>query len=303
MKDLIRNILKESVDYSEEMLNKIFRRIDKRFNWYIPKYFRQKANRKWAISKNVSNMPGYTTGASDWEVEGFIKEMGFTAEESNEIFIKWVVNHIKDNLDELDITLNEDLEYYAVSDATKDVYKMDLKEDVAIYREGNPYKKVWGKFRKGFSNTPEYVLKDFFDATFMKSPQNMKEVIKKYDGDPVPFLGNYWHDFFNSSWKLEILNVNPEDFSDTTVNGFLDRAFGDEDAYLVPDDKERTKIQRQKAKNDATNEPVIVVKKDGKYELIEGWHRTMAALLLGDNGEDMKNWDKVKIRSWVSTPK
>ena len=37
----------------------------------------------------------------------------------------------------------------------------------------------------------------------------------------------------------------------------------------------------------------------GKYELIEGWHRTMSALKLGDNGEDLKNWDKIKLRAFV----
>ncbi len=129
----------------------------------------------------------------------------------------------------------------------------------------------------------------------------MKEIIQRFNGDPKPFLGSYWHDFFNADWKLEILNVNPEDFNERTINAFLDRSFGDVDAYLVPDDEERTKIQRQKAKSNAMNEPVIIAKnKDGKYELIEGWHRTMAALLLGDNGEDLKNWDKVKIRAWVA---
>jgi hypothetical protein len=131
----------------------------------------------------------------------------------------------------------------------------------------------------------------------------MEEVIKKYDGDPVPYLGKYWHDFFNGDWKLEILNVNPMDFSETTLNAFLERSFGDENAYLVPGDEERTKIQKKIAKGKGMNEPIIVVKKDGKYEVIEGWHRTMAALLLGDNGEDLKTWDNVKIRAWVTKGK
>jgi len=202
--------------------------------------------------------------------------------------------------------LKEDLQNWGVSDATKETYKMfPLKEDIPIYREGNPYKKVWNNFRKGFPNTPEYVLRDFFEATFMQSPKNMKEVIQRFNSDPKPFLGSYWHDFFNANWKLEVLNVNPEDFTDKTINMFLDRNFGEvEMDYLVKNDKERTNIQRKLAKGNAMNEPVIVAKnKDGKYELIEGWHRTMSALLLGDNGEDLKNWDKVKIRAWVSTPK
>lgn len=198
--------------------------------------------------------------------------------------------------------LKEDLEYWRVSDATKDKYKMSpLKEDIPIYREGNPYKKVWNNFRKGFPKTPEYVLKDFFESTFMRSPANMKEIIQRFNGDPKPFFGSYWHDFFNADWKLEVLNVNPEDFTEKTINAFLDRSFGDVEFFITYDDKERTDIQRKLAKSNAMNEPIIVAKnKDGKYELIEGWHRTMSALLLGDNGEDLKNWDKVKIRAWVA---
>jgi hypothetical protein len=145
--------------------------------------------------------------------------------------------------------LNEDLKNWGVSDATKDRYKMyPLKEDIPIYKEGNPYKKVWEKFRKGFPNTPEYVLKDFFNATFIKSPKNTETVVKRFNNDPKPFLGSYWHDFFNSDWKLEILEVNPVDFTENTINGFLDRSFGDENAYLVPGDEERTKTQREIAK-------------------------------------------------------
>lgn len=198
--------------------------------------------------------------------------------------------------------LKEDLTQWGVSDATKDKYKMSpLKEDIPIYKQSNPYREVWNNFKKGFPKTPEYVLRDFFEATFLHSPENMKQVVKRFNSDPKPFLGGYWHNLFNSNWKLEVLNVNPEDFSETTINGFLDRSFGDEDAYIVPNDKERTKIQKKIAKGDAMNEPVIVVKQNGKYDLIEGWHRTMSALLLGDNGEDIKNWDKVKIRAFVST--
>ena len=68
-----------------------------------------------------------------------------------------------------------------------------------------------------------------------------------------------------------------------------------------PKDKQRMDVQRKLAVSTGKNEPITVVKhKDGKYEIIEGWHRVMSILKLGDNGEDLKNWDKVKLRAFVS---
>jgi len=123
---------------------------------------------------------------------------------------------------------------------------------------------------------------------------------KEFYGDPLLFARGYWGEFLKGPWKLQILNVNPEDFDERTLNAFSERDFGNVNTYQVPDDEERTQTQRDIAKGDGTNEPVIVEKKpDGKYELIEGWHRTMSILLLGDNGEDLKNWGKVKIRAFV----
>ena len=179
-----------------------------------------------------------------------------------------------------------------------------LSEGIPIYKEYEPNsdKKLYDRLKKYYSSTPEYVLKDIFYNNLV--PNAMEDINKNYYGDPVLFLarfdGGYWDRFLRGPWKLEILNVNPEDFDDRTVNAFLERDFGNIDAYLVPKDEERTETQRRLAKSTGMNEPVIVDRKpNGKYELIEGWHRTMSILLLGNNGEDLKNWDKVKIRAFV----
>lgn len=179
-----------------------------------------------------------------------------------------------------------------------------LHEGIPIYKEYEPSsdKKLYDRLKKYYSTTPEYVLKDIFYNNLV--PNAMEDIKKNYYGDPVLFLarfdGGYWDRFLRGPWNLEILNVNPEDFDDSTVNAFLERDFGNVDAYLVPKDEERTSTQRRLAKSTGMNEPVIVERKpNGKYELIEGWHRTMSILLLGNNGEDLKNWNKVKIRAFV----
>jgi hypothetical protein len=184
----------------------------------------------------------------------------------------------------------------------KNLIRKILKEDIPIYKENNPYKRMYDKLRTYYNSTPEYVLKDIFYNNLL--PNAMEDIKKNYYGDPILFLsrfdGGYWDRFLKGSWKLEILNVNPEDFDESTINAFLEREFGNVDSYLVPKDEERMSTQKQLAKSTGTNEPIIVLKNpNGKYELIEGWHRTMSILLLGDNGEDLKNWDKVKIRAFV----
>lgn len=178
-----------------------------------------------------------------------------------------------------------------------------LKEGIPIYGEyeSNINKKILDKLKGYYSNTPEYVLNDIFNTNIK---QHTNDIVKNYYNDPVLFLtrfdGGYWDKFLKGPWNLEIINVNPEDFDENTVNAFLERDFGNIDSYLVPKDEERTSTQRRLAKPTGMNEPVIVERNpNGKYELIEGWHRTMSILLLGNNGEDLKNWDKVKIRAFV----
>ena len=188
----------------------------------------------------------------------------------------------------------------------KELIKKILKEGIPIYKETNPYKNMYDKLRRYYSSTPEYVLKDIFNNNLL--PNSMEDIKKNYYGDPILYLsrfdGGYWDRFLKGPWKLEVLSVNPEDFDDNTVNAFLERDFGNIDSYLVPNDEERMKTQKRLAKSSGMNEPIIVVRNPkGKYELIEGWHRTMSILLLGDNGEDLKNWDKVKIRAFVEDTK
>ena len=162
-------------------------------------------------------------------------------------------------------------------------------------------KSFYNRFKKEFPNTPEYILKEFVTNVLCGDDESFKTIMGQYHGDPIPFLGRKIYDYLNGNWKLKVIDVNPEDFTDNTVNAFLERNFGEVDAYMVQNDKERMDVQRKLATPTGKNEPIIVIKhKDGKYEMVEGWHRVMSTLKLGDNGEDLKNWDKVKLRAFVS---
>lgn len=222
---------------------------------------------------------------------------GYFIEKVMSLYFDQITNKVKDIH-----PLNEDLEYYGVDDASpeSDEYKMGLKEDIPIYKQDTPYKSMYEQLRWEFANTPEYILKDFYYNHIVSDKKVVKQIMTQFWGDPVMYIGDYWKRYLRGPWKLQIIEVNPMDFTDRTVRAFIQREFGEVDAYQVKDDKQRMDTQKKLATKGGSNEPIIVEKtKNGKYDLIEGWHRTMATLLLGDNGEDMKNWGKVKLRAFV----
>lgn len=131
-----------------------------------------------------------------------------------------------------------------------------------------------------YPNVPEYVMHDIFRGA----------------DDPI------FAKFNRLSWKQEIIEVNPTDFSQSTQRNFKEREFGEANPYDVPNDEERVKLQRKLAVQ-GTNEPIIVVKRIDGYDLWEGWHRAMSILKLGDNGVTFSEWNKVKINAWVGSSK
>ena len=231
--------------------------------------------------------------------------------------------------------IEEDLKYWSVSDANpnKNKYQMgvELEEEVTsipIYKDNNPHKKIYEKMRMEFPNTPEYVLQDYYrNVILMNAPFSvppLKVILNTYNGDPIPYIkgdgDGWWYNYLKGPWKLQVLNVNPMDFCDKTIRSFEKRDFGKIDAFNVPHDKERMDTQMNMRRDDGMNEPVmILINPDGKYELMEGWHRTMSILKMGDKPKDnyydeddnddlwdeeipteIKDWDKVKLKAFVA---
>lgn len=226
--------------------------------------------------------------------------------------------------------IEEDLKYWSVSDANpnKNKYEMgvELEEEVTsipIYKDNNPHKRIYEKMRREFPDTPEYVLQDYYrNIILMRAPGHrpaMKDILNTYNGDPIPYIkgdGNgWWYNYLKGPWKLQVLNVNPMDFDKRTVRAFEQRDFGNINAYNVPNDEERMDTQMSMRRDDGMNEPVIILQNpDGTYQLIEGWHRTMSILKMGDKPTEdyddelwdeeipteLKDWDKVKLRAFVA---
>lgn len=151
---------------------------------------------------------------------------------------------------------------------------------------------------------PKYVFKDFIMSPNGFFPSELERILKNdpdADEDDIAFE---FEDWINIKWEKQVLTLNSSDFTKANQKTMKDRKFGNANPSNVPDDEERTEYQRKLAKKlkPGTNEPVIVLNKGKEYRLLEGWHRTMAILSLGSNGEtDPRNWNKIKIKAWVGT--
>jgi hypothetical protein len=118
-----------------------------------------------------------------------------------------------------------------------------------------------------------------------------------------------------------IINVSPLDFNEKCLRIMMKRLFGYQPEKHIRDDEERSERQRDNVSSEP-QEPIIVIKgKDGKYELLEGWHRTMASLVFdGDdnNGapphhiamlksgkfvptEELGHWKKVALKAYIGS--
>ena len=151
---------------------------------------------------------------------------------------------------------------------------------------------------------PEYVFNDFVmseDGFFQKELQTILNKNPDADEDDVAYEFNDW---VALSWKEKVLKLNASDFTKDNQKRMKQRKFGNANPDKVPDDEARTEYQRNLAKKlkPGTNQSVIVLKNSNKFKLMEGWHRTMAILSLGNNGNpDPTKWDKIKIKAWVAT--
>ena len=169
--------------------------------------------------------------------------------------------------------------------------------------DNNLSSSMFNLLKQEFPNTPNYVLMEFLHVQILDKKENLDMITTYYNDNPIPMIGKWYRSYLNGPWRLTTINVNPEDFDDFTVNAFIERDFGNINAYMVPKDRERMMYQTKIATGNGDNEPVILVmdKSTKKYQIVEGWHRTMAILKIGDNGEDLKNWNKVKLRAYITT--
>ena len=132
--------------------------------------------------------------------------------------------------------------------------------------------------RQQLPNWPEYVIKDFAYAELKDgSEPQIKEFIEYHKDIP---------------WKLEHnLFIRKDMFAELTIDIMNQRKGGRENPYNIPRDKERHEYQRQQIiELGLPTEPIIMFKNsNGKYELLEGWHRTIQLIELFPEGIEYPN--------------
>ncbi len=149
-----------------------------------------------------------------------------------------------------------------------------------------------------------YVFKDFVMSPNGFFQKELSKILKNDPNADEEDIAFEFEDWVDVKWKLKVLEVNPNNFTKENLKTMIQRKFGNANPNKVPDDEKRTEYQQKLAKKlkPGTNEPVIMLNKGSEFKLLEGWHRTMAILSLGNNGnDDPRTWNKIKIKAYVGT--
>ena len=135
-------------------------------------------------------------------------------------------------------------------------------------------------------NAPSYIIKDFFYGNLKDANQkDIDDIIREYS---------------NIKWELKKdFHISYDIFDDETIRRLKEREGGSKNPYEVPKDTERHNTQKELIlKRGLPKEPIILIKgSDGKYELLEGWHRTIQLLNMFPKGYKYPNvyvgWDEI----------
>lgn len=130
--------------------------------------------------------------------------------------------------------------------------------------------------KQQFPNWPNYVVKDFLYAN-AKNLSSREEIIQ--------WIADIKKEMGHISWQLEKIPLTLDAFTPETQNRLLKRKGGTANPFSVPNDSQRHQIQAQLiSQKGVSSEPIIVIKTNAGYDLIEGWHRTIQHLRLYPNG-------------------
>jgi hypothetical protein len=146
-------------------------------------------------------------------------------------------------------------------------FKQPIKEEIL-----NEIRKSFMNYLKEkLPNTPEYVVNDwFYKNNKNETQENIDELINKYKDVK-------WELKKNFPMSLNIL-------SDETQKRLKEREGGKKAAWL-DNDEERHQTQKELIlKKGLPTEPIIMLDLNGKYELVEGWHRTIQLFSLFPEG-------------------
>ena len=143
-------------------------------------------------------------------------------------------------------------------------------------------------------NWPPYVVSDLLHNGHSGDPKALPSFLSE-------FAASYGYaDPADIEWSLENLLISQETFDDDTMRRMSERGMGKFNPYGVPNDAQRHAGAAARLRGDprirvrgysggASGEPIIVARwRNGKLELVEGWHRTMQAMGARPEGYEQK---------------
>lgn len=135
---------------------------------------------------------------------------------------------------------------------------------------------------------PDYVLRDWLYRNTKEVGEMRPEL---YKGLVKSYLESFVEGHGKGHWEHKVLDISIDSFTKFVQNDLKKKMEGFININ-IPKDEERHKTQQsQLEKQGVSPEPIIVVQtKDGKYDLLEGWHRTTNAL---------KKFGNYKQNAWV----
>lgn len=158
--------------------------------------------------------------------------------------------------------------------------KSELKQLIKEEILNEIRKSFMNYLKEKLPNTPEYVVQDWFYKSNKGSTQkDIDELINKYK---------------DVKWELKKnFKINYKMFNNETQKRLKEREGGKEKKGLEGD-LERHQTQAYLIKTDGNKvttptEPIIILDLNGKYELVEGWHRTIQIFKLLPKGFEYPN--------------
>jgi len=135
---------------------------------------------------------------------------------------------------------------------------------------------------------PEYVLRDWLyrntKDTDGLDPQGYKGLVRSY-------LESFMEGHGKGQWEYKVLDVSLDIFTEFVQEDLKKKMGGFINPDINKDEQRHATQQDQLEKQGISPEPIIVVEtRDGKYDLLEGWHRTTNAL---------KKYGEYKQNAWV----
>ena len=135
---------------------------------------------------------------------------------------------------------------------------------------------------------PDYVLRDWLYRNTKEldgmEPELYKGLVKSY-------LESFVDGHGKGHWEYKVLDVSIDIFTPFVQDDLKKKIEGYINPDIGNDEKRHETQQSQLEKQGVSPEPIIVIEtKDGKYDLLEGWHRTTNSL---------KKLGNYKQNAWV----